>query len=128
MEDKFSLINKTRSKTPPLPFILIKNDILGKDYSLSLAYLSKENIRKINKTYRGKDKATNILSFPLSKNSGEILLCPSIIKNETEKFGRNFKQLLCFLVIHGMLHLKGMEHGSKMEKAEEKYLSRNGFA
>ena len=121
MEEKFSIINKTRSKIPLLPLSRIKDDILGKNYTLSFAYLSKEEIRKINKQYRNKDKPTNVLSFQLSKNSGELLLCPSLVKTETKKFERNFTQLLGFLVIHGMLHLKGMEHSSRMEVAEKKY-------
>jgi rRNA maturation RNase YbeY len=57
----------------------------------------------------------------LSKESGEILICPTLVKTETKKFGRNFRELLGFLVIHGMLHLEGMKHGSTMEEAEEKY-------
>jgi probable rRNA maturation factor len=121
MEDKFSLINKTKGKIPVLPFLDIKNDILGKKYSLSFAYISKGEMRKINKDYRNKDKATNVLSFELSKNSGEILICPSVVKTETKKFERNYEQLLGFLVIHGMLHLKGMEHSSRMERAEDNY-------
>ena len=121
MEDKFSLINKTKGKIPLLPFVNMKNDILGKKYSLSFAYISKVEMRKINKSYRNKDKATNVLSFQLSKNSGEILICPSVVKTETKKFERTYEQLLGFLVIHGMLHLKGMEHSSRMEEAETKY-------
>jgi probable rRNA maturation factor len=121
MENKFSIINKTKGKIPPLPFTRIKNDILGKGYSLSLAFITKEKIKEINKTYRKKNKPTNILSFPLSKTSGEILICPSLVKTETKKFDRTFPQLLGFLVIHGMLHLKGMQHSSRMEGAENKY-------
>ena len=54
-----------------------------------------------------KDKPTNILSFPLTKNTGEILLCPAVIKKEVKNFNKTFTELLGFLVIHGMLHLKG---------------------
>jgi probable rRNA maturation factor len=121
MEDNLSIINKTKSTIPLVPFLDIKNDILGKNYSLSVAYLTKEKIREINKTYRKKDKATNILSFLLSPTSGEILMCPSVIRNETKKFNKNFEHLFGFLVIHGMLHLKGMEHSSRMEIVEEEY-------
>ena len=123
MEEKLSTINKTRGKIPVLPFLRIKNAILGKNYSLSLVYLTKEKIRKINKAYRKKDSSTNVLSFSLSKTSGEILICPNIVKSETKKFDKNFKELLAYLVIHGMLHLKGMKHGGKMENAEKKHLS-----
>jgi len=121
MEEKFSMINKTKNKIPILPFVSIKNNILGKSYSLSLAFVTKEQIKKFNKIYRNKNKPTNILSFPLSKVSGEILICPTLVKTELKKFNRNFRELLGFLVIHGMLHLKGMEHSSRMEKEENRY-------
>ncbi|MDQ5954958.1 MAG: putative rRNA maturation factor [Patescibacteria group bacterium] len=127
MEENFSIINKTKERLPRLPFFDIKNDILKKKYELSIAFVDKKISRSLNKKYRGKDKATNVLSFSLNKNSGELVLCPQLIKTETKKFERNFPNLLLFLVIHGMLHLKGMEHGEKMEKLEEKYLSRTKF-
>ena len=128
MQNNFSVANKTKNKIPALPFSAIKNDILGKKYSLSLAFVDKKISRKINKTYRNKNKATNILSFALAKKEGEIVLCPEVIKieaqNPKKNFNKSYRQLVGFLVIHGMLHLKGLKHGKKMEKAEEKYLSR----
>jgi rRNA maturation RNase YbeY len=104
-----------------MEFEKIKRDILGKEYSLSVAFVSEKKIRELNKRYRNIDKATNVLSFALHKDAGEILLCKSVIRKELKKFGRTFPQLLGFLVIHGMLHLKGMEHSSRMERAEDKY-------
>jgi probable rRNA maturation factor len=102
-------------------FSIIKNDILGKEYSLSIAYVGPKKSRELNKKYRKKDRATNILSFALTKNSGELVLCKAVIKTETEKFDRTFSKLVGFLVIHGMLHLKGHRHSSTMERLEEKY-------
>jgi len=104
-----------------MKFEKIKQDILGREYSLSIAYVSEKKSREINKKYRNIDKPTNVLSFALYKNMGEIILCKSIIKKELKKFNKTFEQLLGFLVIHGMLHLKGMKHSSKMEEAENKY-------
>lgn len=104
-----------------MEFEKIKQDILGKKYSLSIAYVSEKKSRELNKRYRKIDKPTNVLSFALYKNVGELVLCKSIIRKELKKFNRNFDQLLGFLVIHGCLHLKGMEHSSTMKKAEEKY-------
>ena len=121
MEEKISIINKTRGKLPGLPFLLIKEDILGKDYSLSIAFVSVAKSKELNNTYRQKNNPTNILSFPMSAKEGEIIICPEIVRKETKKFGKTFRELLGFLVIHGSLHLKGMEHSSTMEKAEEKY-------
>jgi probable rRNA maturation factor len=125
MQDNFSIANKTKKRIPVLPFRAIKNDILGKNYSLSLAFVDKKTSRKINKTYRKKDKATNVLSFTISKSAGEIVLCPNLIeaeaKNKEKNFNKNYRELLGFLVIHGMLHLKGMQHSSKMNREEKKY-------
>jgi len=108
-------------------FSCIKNDILGKEYSLSLAFISAQKSRAINKAYRKKDRPTNILSFPYSKTEGEILICKEVARKDAPKFNKTFDQFLVFLVIHGCLHLKGYEHGVTMERAEKKYLSRTKF-
>ena len=99
----------------------IKKDILGAGYVLSVAYVSEKKSREINKKYRKKDKATNVLSFPLRKNEGELVLCKAVIKKEARDLGRTFEKWLGFLVIHGMLHLKGFKHSSTMERLERKY-------
>ena len=121
MSDNFSKINKTKGRLPSLPFVDIKNSVLGKNYSLSLAFVSEKKSRILNKKYKGKAKPTNVLSFSLSKNEGEIIICPALAKKEAKDFNKTYVQLLGFLFIHGMLHLKGMEHSSRMEKEEKKY-------
>lgn len=107
-----------------LPVEEIKNDILGKRYELSFAFIDKTRSQFLNKTYRGFDEPTDILSFPLDKDCGEILICRDIAKMKAPKFGMNLTNYLLFLVIHGNLHLKGMQHGVKMEKYELTYYSR----
>ncbi len=102
----------------------IKADILGKKYSLSVAFVTPKISHSINKKYRKKDRPTNVLSFSLQTNLGELVLCKSVIKKEAKKMERNETDWLIFLVIHGMLHLKGMDHGSIMEKAEKKYATK----
>jgi len=90
----------------------IKEKILGKDYELSLVFCKDTLSRKLNRIYRGKDKPTNILSFPLSKNSGEIF----INTDRLDGFSPTY------LFIHGLLHLKGMQHGVKMDNEEKRFL------
>ncbi|MFA6510884.1 MAG: rRNA maturation RNase YbeY [Candidatus Paceibacterota bacterium] len=121
MEESFFLTNTTRGKLPNLPFKVIKKDILGEKYYLSIAYVNEKTSQKINKLYRNINKPTNILSFLLRKDQGEIILCPRVIKKEAKNFGKTPRLFLGFLVIHGMLHLKGFEHSSRMETAEKKY-------
>ncbi len=125
MSLNLSIANNTKGKLPSLPLAVLKKDILGEKYVLSIAFVTKAKSHEINKAYRGKDKPTNVLSFELSKTQGELILCPSLIKEESKdpekNFGKDFRKLLGYLVIHGMLHLKGMQHSSKMDKAEAKY-------
>ena len=72
--NEFSIINKTKVKIPSLPFAILAEDILGKNYSLSIAFVDEKKSKEINTTYRGKNKSTNILSFVLSKSCSNVTL------------------------------------------------------
>lgn len=116
-----SVLNKTKGKLPSLPFVEMKNKILGKTYELSISFVSSKESQKLNLTYRGKNNPTNILSFELSKKSGELVLQLGCVKRDAKKFDMDFPNFLSFLLIHGMLHLKGMQHGSTMERQENRF-------
>lgn len=114
MGTTFSLTNKTRGKTPRVPFRLIKEKVLGKGYDLSLALIPPASMREITIKTKKKDKVSNVLSFPLSRNSGEVLICPSAAAPYT----------VGYLFIHGVLHLKGYKHSATMERIEQNLLAR----
>lgn len=101
--------------------VQIKEAVLGKKYELSFVYISSAKIKELNKTYRQINKPTDILSFPLSKISGEIFICKSETKKMAPDFDRSYENFLLYLFIHGCVHLKGHDHGPKMEKLEEKF-------
>lgn len=122
MQDKVSITNQTNGKPPRLPFVRLKNAILGKSYELSVAYVTRATSRCLNMTHRQKDKPTNVLSFPLSKNSGELVIDLTTSRKESSLFDMTERNFIKFLVIHGMLHLKGYEHSSTMERLEKKFL------
>lgn len=117
-----TITNKTKGKLPRLPFVSIKNKVLGSDYELGMSILTPLKQKQINFKYRGKNETTNILSFPLSKTSGEITIDPLKVKKDAPLFNMNYTQFFKYLFIHGLLHLKGFEHSSTMEKEEKKYL------
>lgn len=119
--ENFTIINKTNGKLPRLPFANIKNHLLGEDYSLSLVIVSEKEINKLNKEYRKIDKPTDILSFEVDKKLGEIFICLKKAKEKSVLFERTYNNFLSFLFIHGCVHLLGFDHGTKMEKLEEKY-------
>lgn len=125
MISNLDIKNNTKGKFPNLPFVDIKNEVLGKDYDLSLVFIGDKLSRRLNREYRKKDKPTDILSFPLSKNDGEIFINLRLAKKEASHFGRTYSNFLAFLFIHGLVHLKGFEHSSKMERQETKI--RNKF-
>ena len=67
-----SIKQTTREKPPRVSFALIKDEILGEPFELSLVFCGSALARSLNRQYRLKDKVGNVLSFPLSKQSGEI--------------------------------------------------------
>jgi len=102
----------------------VKNEILGKRYKLSVVFISKKEIKALNKKYRRRNETTDVLSFALSERMGEIFICKEIAKKKSKDFDLKSDDYLLFLVIHGMLHLKGFLHGDKMEAYELAYHSR----
>ena len=95
-------------------FKRLKKEVLGTKYDLSVAFLLPAEMRKVTKKTKKVDKISNVLAFPLSKTSGEILICRKVAIPYT----------VPYLFIHGLYHLKGLKHGARMESAEQKLLKR----
>jgi probable rRNA maturation factor len=123
-ESSISILQTKKGTLPRVPFLLVKNAILGKEYDLSIASVTKAKSQKLNGSLRGKDYPTNVLSFPLSKNSGEIIFQMDIVKRDAPNFDMPLKKFFLYLLIHASLHLKGFEHSSIMEKEERKFLKK----
>jgi probable rRNA maturation factor len=117
------LISKTiHGALPSVPFLNIKKQVLADDYELSLVFIGDKKSKKLNNQYRHVDKRANVLTFLLDKNSGEIFINPHEARRNAVVFGLSYKKMLMLLFIHGMLHLKGITHGSRMERMEQKIL------
>lgn len=120
----FSVVRKTKGTLPRVPFLRLKEAILGQRYDLSLALVGPAESRHLNHERRGKDKPANVLSFPLSPQSGEIVLCPAEARREASAHGLSYRDFVGLLFIHGALHLKGLAHGSRMEEKERALVTR----
>jgi rRNA maturation RNase YbeY len=108
-------------------FEQIKVAILGKKYDLSVAFLVPEKMEEITRERlpkKGANHISNVLSFPLSKTSGEILLCPKIAEKECANYCMNKSTYLTYLFIHGCFHLKGLSHGATMESEEKRIMKK----
>jgi rRNA maturation RNase YbeY len=125
--ENFSLINNTKGKLPRLPFLHMKDAILGEEYDLSLVFIDDEESRRISIETKQKDYIPNILSFPLDDISGEIFINPFEAKRQAKGFGRTPENMIGFLYIHGLVHLKGMDHGVTMERTEAKFRRQFGI-
>jgi probable rRNA maturation factor len=106
---------------------------------ISLVFVGPNRMRKLNKKYRGKNKVTDVLSFPEATKEfilpqkenllGEIVVCPREIKKTSKRFNVSFEKELARVVIHGILHLFGYGHSTKdqekiMEEKQNYYLQK----
>jgi len=121
-----SITNFTKRNSPFSELFLstIAHEILGASYEGSVIFIGDRRGRYLNTTYRQKTYVPNVLAFPLDATSGEIFLNLRKVERETSKFNMPYKKLCLYLLIHGMLHLKGLDHGTKMDALEQKFLAK----
>jgi probable rRNA maturation factor len=119
-----SIRNLTRQPLPRVPFERIAKAILGPRGEVSLAFVGPVRSRRMNLALRGKDKSANVLTFPLAKGRGEILIDLATARKHLAEFGLSERKFVALLFIHGCLHLAGRAHGARMEREERALLGR----
>ena len=107
--------------------VIMRNEDCNFDAQISLTFTDNEGIRCINRDYRGIDKATDVLSFPMLEfdddevdaefemENGLVLLGDIVIsieraKEQAQEFGHSIRREVAFLTAHSMLHLLGYDH------------------
>lgn len=129
----FSISQTIKTYPTQWPYETIKNDVIGKRYTLSLLFTGPTRAQKLNVQYRKKTYAPNVLSFPLDETTGEIVICPAIANPEAHRYNLSKAGYIAFLFIHGLLHLKGHDHhtdaeAAVMERLEQKYVRKYGIS
>jgi probable rRNA maturation factor len=126
------------------------NRLLTKDFvpEVSIKMSDSEEVQQLNKSYRGKDRPTNVLSFPLMDQSmldtllhnmdgeillGDIILAKTVCEEEAEEKQISLENHVTHLIVHGTLHLLGYDHQENaeallMEELEVKALQTLGIA
>lgn len=91
---------------------------------ITLVFLDKKAAKKINFGFRGKDYATDVLSFDsMDKSSlGELILCPEVLKRQAKEHGLTYQRELGYMLLHGVLHLLGYDHETNDTDAQEMFL------
>ena len=102
---------------------------------VNIALLDAEAARDLNLRYRGKDYATNVLSFayapaPREKSGllGDLVLCPPVVAREAAEQGKRVRDHYAHLTVHGVLHLLGYDHENEREARKMEAIERDVLA
>lgn len=124
-----SLINRVVKAT-------LENENFKKDAEVSVSFVNNETIHKLNLEYRGKDKPTDVLSFPMTDGDeeeddidlstgtvmlGDIIISAEKAMEQANEYGHGIEREICFLAVHSTLHLLGYDHETSED--DEKYMN-----
>ncbi|KWR87346.1 rRNA maturation RNase YbeY [Cupriavidus sp. IDO] len=108
------------------------------DAALTIRFVGEEEGRTLNRTYRGKDYATNVLTFAYAESeddpvTGDIVLCCPVVEAEAREQHKPLEAHYAHLIVHGVLHAQGYEHeddteAEEMEAIETETLQALGYA
>ena len=130
----FEIFNETNEEIKEIEDIkIVLNKTIEveklKSVNFNVIIVDNEYIHKLNKEYRGIDRPTDVISFALEDSKdieyedfrllGDIYISLDRAKEQAEEYGHSFKREICFLAVHGLLHLLGYDH---MEKEEEEIM------
>jgi probable rRNA maturation factor len=105
------------------------------DAAVTIRIVDEEEGRSLNKDYRGKDYATNVLTFVYEQTplcQGDLVLCAPVVSREAHEQGKSVQAHYAHMIIHGMLHLQGYDHEDEaeaqaMEAVETHIMRRLGY-
>jgi len=120
-------------------FLRTLRELKLKPDSAAIAFVTGSEIAHLNKTYRKKNRPTDVLSFPAqsaakrpNKNKflGDIAIAPTVARRYAKKNGRSLENEICILILHGILHLLGYDHETdrgQMDRVERKLRRKLGL-
>ena len=93
---------------------------LESNVQVTLRFVDAREGRALNRDFRGKDYATNVLTFVYDDAPicGDLVICVAVVKREAKAQKKSFKAHLAHLVVHGMLHLQGYDHETGPAEAD----------
>jgi len=127
--------------------VVVRRQLKLSKPEIAIRLVNDTEIRRLNKTYRKKDKATDVLSFPAKQlrkplrstnrlpvvkgeQLGDIAISPATARRYAKKNGRSFVNEMRILILHGVLHLLGYDHAAdsgEMDRVETRFRRRLGL-
>ncbi len=102
--------------------------------SISVSFVDKAEIKRLNKEYRGVDKVTDVLSFPLYESGcipgpdelaedeelalGDVVICEEVCEAQAKEYGHSIEREIIYLFTHSVFHLLGYDHETDEDKAD----------
>ena len=122
MEEREGVNNLTSYRIDEERLLVLAEKIVKeekKEGRIGFALIGKDEIKELNRTYRGKDRTTDVLYFFYGEEDflGEVILCPEKIEEDAE--GKDFTREFFRVAIHGILHILGYDHEKSKEEEEE---------
>lgn len=104
---------------------VLKVEELSDDVEVSVSFVGDEEIRDLNRDYRGVDKSTDVLSFPMedefiidNRILGDVIINTRRVMEQAEELGHSHERELSYLTVHSILHLLGYDHIEDEDKRE----------
>lgn len=104
---------------------VLKVEELDDDVEISVSFVGDEEIRDLNRDYRGVDKSTDVLSFPMddefildNRILGDVIINTRRVMEQAEELGHSHERELSYLTVHSVLHLLGYDHMEDEDKIE----------
>ncbi|MGI4812928.1 MAG: rRNA maturation RNase YbeY [Janthinobacterium lividum] len=106
--------------------------VLFADAELTFRFVDADEGRALNRAYRGRDYATNVLTFAYAESdtdpvSGDIVLCCPVVEKEATEQGKPLEAHYAHLIVHGVLHAQGYDHEDETEAQEMEGIERDAL-
>ena len=108
--------------------------VLRPGAKVAVRYVAEAEGRRLNREFRSRDYATNVLSFPYARAplAGDVVICAPVVAREARAQGKSVAAHHAHLLVHGLLHLQGHDHvgeadAARMERRERAILAKLGF-
>lgn len=109
----------------PLVDATLSEEAIHEPWEVSISLVDAETIHRLNREYRGVDRVTDVLSFPLDERDpegclllGDVVINLQKVKEQAKEYGHSEKRELSYLTVHSLLHLLGYDHEEEEDKRQ----------